>query len=440
MEDAAHQIPPYFLQAPRLLDTLETETSTIQDETMSECLPLLNGINDPSRSPFDFNEFGLLYLDKEAHIGFLNQHLDEFPAPFVGMDASRPWMVYWGLAGLYMLGEDITVFRSRVVKTFYPMQHPNGGIGGGFGQDAHQAGTYAALLSLALVGGEEAYSLIDREKMWHWLGRLKQTDGGFRICEGGEEDTRGALCALVAISLLNLPLSLPPESPARISGLKTFKDGLGEYLSRCQTYEGGIAASPGGEAHGSYTFCALACLCLYGPPRETFSKFLNVDALVWWLSSRQYAPEGGFAGRTNKLVDGCYSHWLGGCWPLVEAAVSGPRDSADEKARDVSDNLYSGEGLARRPDSYHTCYNLSGLSIVEHTHSYRTSHSDDPFGPAFSWQFWEAQVPSESDSSKVFEAGTGVKPIHPVFVIPHESAKAMREWSLARPLEVLGAK
>ena len=235
----------------------------------------------------------------------------------------------------------------RVVKTFHSMQHPEGGIGGGFGQYAHLAGTYAALLSIALVGGEEAYSLVDRKKMWHWLGRLKQADGGFRVSEGAEEDTRGALCALLTISLLHLPLSLPSDSPARAAGMETFMDGLGQYLSRCQTYEGGIAASPGGEAHGSYAFCALACLCLCGPPREAVGKFLDVDALIWWLSSRQYAPEGGLAGRTNKLVDGCYSHWLGSCWPLLQAAVGGPRDSNSFKVRDVRENLYSSEGLAR---------------------------------------------------------------------------------------------
>lgn len=88
------------------------------------------------------------------------------------------------------------------------------------------------------MGGEDAYNLVDRDAMWHWLGRLKQPDGGFRVTEGGEEDVRGAYCALVAISLLDLPLTLPPESPAREAGLETFFDGLGEYLSRCQTYEG----------------------------------------------------------------------------------------------------------------------------------------------------------------------------------------------------------
>lgn len=234
-----------------------------------------------------------------------------------------------------------------MVKTFYPLQNASGGFGGGFGHYSHLAGTYAALLSLALVGGDQAYSIIDREQMWQWLGRLKQPDGGFQICEGGEEDVRGAYCALVAISLLNLPLSLPADSPARSDGLETFMDGLGEYLSRCQTYEGGIAASPGNEAHGAYAFCAIASLCLYNAPHIAIKKFLDVDALLWWLSSRQYAPEGGLAGRTNKLVDGCYSHWLGSCWPLVQAAISGPQEAVGGLGPDVNENLYSSEGLAR---------------------------------------------------------------------------------------------
>jgi len=29
--------------------------------------------------------------------------------------------------------------------------------------------------------------------------------------------------------------------------------------------------------------------------------------------------EGGFQGRINKLVDGCYSFWQAGSFPLLEA-------------------------------------------------------------------------------------------------------------------------
>ena len=75
-------------------------------------------------------------------------------------------------------------------------------------------------------------------------------------------------------------------------------------------------------------------------------RYLNLPLLMSWLSARQYAPEGGFSGRTNKLVDGCYSHWVGGCWPLVEAALNGPQTPASMK-RPKTPSLYSKEGLVR---------------------------------------------------------------------------------------------
>ena len=43
-------------------------------------------------------------------------------------------------------------------------------------------------------------------------------------------------------------------------------------LIQGQTYEGGIAGSPGTEAHGAYAFCALGCLCILGDPRDMLSK------------------------------------------------------------------------------------------------------------------------------------------------------------------------
>lgn len=33
--------------------------------------------------------------------------------------------------------------------------------------------------------------------------------------------------------------------------------------------------------------------------------------------------EGGFQGRTNKLVDGCYSFWQGAILPIVQALIYG---------------------------------------------------------------------------------------------------------------------
>lgn len=79
-------------------------------------------------------------------------------------------------------------------------------------------------------------------------------------------------------------------------------------------------------------------------------RYMDVPRVVSWLSSRQYAPEGGFSGRTNKLVDGCYSHWVGGCWPLIQASLSGPSEgearSADQQLADIG-SLFSRNGLIR---------------------------------------------------------------------------------------------
>lgn len=75
-------------------------------------------------------------------------------------------------------------------------------------------------------------------------------------------------------------------------------------------------------------------------------RYLDLPLLISWLSARQYSPEGGFAGRTNKLVDACYSHWVGGCWPLAEAALQGRRTSRG-KGGEEHMSLYSREGLMR---------------------------------------------------------------------------------------------
>lgn len=64
-----------------------------------------------------------------------------------------------------------------------------------------------------------------------------------------------------------------------------------------------------------------------------------MQLLVSWLSARQHAPEGGLNGRTNKLVDGCYSHWTGGCWALVQAAL----DTTSSRLN----TLWEHQGLSR---------------------------------------------------------------------------------------------
>lgn len=130
------------------------------------------------------------------------------------------------------------------------------------------------------------------------------------------------------------------------------------------------------EAHGGYTFCGYAALALL--EREALC---DLKKLLRWLTNRQMRFEGGFQGRTNKLVDGCYSFWQGGVFPLLHKVLF----SLGSEALSMESYLFDQDalqeyilvccqdkfgGLVDKPgkprDYYHTCYLLSGLSIAQH--------------------------------------------------------------------------
>ncbi|KAI9660824.1 MAG: CAAX farnesyltransferase (FTase) subunit beta [Trizodia sp. TS-e1964] len=456
---ALPKTPKYHLEQPVLRDALVTETSKLQIDNMFECMPFIAGTGDHFRAPFTLGSQGIPKLERQLHIEYLHQSLGSLPEGFVLADASRPWLIYWALLGLSLLGEDISPYCERLIATLSPMQNPDGGFGGGHGQMSHCATSYASILSLIMVGGVEALELINRRTLWEWLGKLKQPDGGFAMSVGGEEDVRGAYCVMVMISLLNLPIDLPPASPARVEEGDTLLARLPEYLSSCQTFEGGISSSPGFEAHGAYAFCALACFCILGEPDVMIPKFLDLPLLISWLSARQYAPEGGFAGRTNKLVDGCYSFWVGGCWPIVEAALNGPQGSEKEGKTPVTGSLYSRDGLIRyilsccqgqrgglrdkpskRADAYHSCYVLAGLSSAQHEHIYSdtdfahfegcdgNSATTAPLSAAFRWTSI-ARAYQGGRRQQVFDDEDRVRKVHPIYVVPEGCAERARRWS-----------
>ena len=122
--------------------------------------------------------------------------------------------------------------------------------------------------------------------------------------QDGEVDVRGTYTVMAIAALLNL---LTPE----------LTEGVADYALRCQSYEGGFGGEPGAEAHGGYAFCAVAALCILRQGHRA-----DLPLLEKWLVDRQMPLEGGFQGRTNKLVDGCYSFWQGGTIGLLEHLVS----------------------------------------------------------------------------------------------------------------------
>ncbi|XP_069564584.1 protein farnesyltransferase subunit beta isoform X2 [Brachyistius frenatus] len=283
-------------------------------------------------------------LLREQHYQYLKKGLRNLSDAYECLDASRPWLCFWILHSLELLEEPIPVaVASDVCQFLARCQSPTGGFAGGPGQHAHLAPTYAAVNALCIIGTEEAYNVINREKLQDFL--------------------RSAYCAASVASLTNILTS------------KLFEDTT-SWILRCQNWEGGLSGVPGLEAHGGYTFCGTAALVILGK-----EHMLDLKALLRWVVSRQMRFEGGFQGRCNKLVDGCYSFWQAGLLPLLHRALFKEGESALSRQRWMFEQQALQEyillccqnptgGLLDKPgksrDFYHTCYCLSGLSVAQH--------------------------------------------------------------------------
>lgn len=317
------------------------------------------------------------------HAQFMHANLRGLPRGFSALDASRAWVVFWSVHGLRLLGKPPPgPVAARVCDWLRRCQHPDGGFGGGPGQMAHLATTYASVMALASVGTDEALGVVDRPALLRFLLRCKQPDGSFAVHDGGETDTRGAYTALAVASLTGV---LEPRLSA----------GTAAWLASCQTYEGGLGAEPGNEAHSGYTYCGLAALVLLGAEDR-----VDLPLLARWAAQRQMPLEGGFQGRTNKLVDSCYSFWCGALFPLLAAAGVGAEARAAAGAQFVPWAMSAEHleryvmlccqsphgGLRDKPgkgaDPYHTCYALSGLSTAQHAPNGHTPASDSLRGRA----------------------------------------------------------
>ena len=104
---------------------------------------------------------------------------------------------------------------------------------------------------------------------------------------------------------------------------------------------------------------------------------IDVNSFLRWLVSRQMTKEGGFNGRTNKLVDSCYSFWQGSVFNMLYMA--------DKKYTFDDELLYDQLSLqayilfacqntkigglidkpGKYPDLYHSNYSIASLSLSQ---------------------------------------------------------------------------
>lgn len=469
--------PPavHFVFAPFASDdeAVPTSSSREQAQVESHCSHVLAlAYTAPSRSAgvgagplASLPEAALLdretggpVLLRELHTAYLNRLFTHaLSSGFTSLDSSRGWLCYWTLHALDLLGSRpppaVLVSVSELILRFqWPGSTdpsaaylPKGGFGGGVGQPPHVLSCYASVLPLLIIGDADALARIDRPGLLAFYRSCKSAEnGGFRVQPDGEQDVRATYAAVAIADLLGI---LTPDLAA----------GAAEYILACQTLEGGFGGEPGNEAHGGYTFCAVAALEALGQLHRA-----RIPDLLRWLCNRQMVVEGGFSGRSNKLVDGCYSFWQGAVFAILQrhvtpahglgklgatapasdaAAVAATASSAgasaaasDKAAGSGAGSSGSGHdplffdrrklqlysllccqqpdgGLRDKPskprDHYHTCYVLSGLSIAQH----------------------------DAEGRHVYGSPeTAVAATHPVYNIKHEHVLAARAMFEKRPL------
>lgn len=280
---------------------------------------------------------------RDAHISFVKDAiLGGFGANYKSLDASQSWLHYWGFNALDLLRFKLTpATQTATIETLSQCQNKDiGGGGGGYCggpyQEPHVLSTYAIVRALCAIGTEEAYKSIDRAGVLRFLRSVKEPDGSFLSQVGGETDMRCVYGALSTAALLNI---LTPDLLMNAA----------EWIASCQTYEGGFGGFPGNEAHGGYTYCALAALAAI----SRTDVIRNFRSLVAWLASCQMGFEGGFHGRQNKLVDSCYSFWQGAGAAIAGNLIADPHmyDSheavveATKKKINHADNVMSPDRL-----------------------------------------------------------------------------------------------
>ncbi|KAG2308005.1 hypothetical protein Bca4012_083045 [Brassica carinata] len=313
---------------------------------------------DIATQKFTYNRLFLIY----KQLDYLTNGLRQRGPSLSSLDANRPWLCYWIIHSIALLGESVDDDLESNTIDFL-----------GRCQLAHLGTSYAAVNTLVTLGIDKALSSIDR-----W------------VLDVGEMDVRACYLAISIASILNI---------------------VDDEITR-----GGIGGEPGSEAHAGNTYCGLATMALI-----TEVDRLNLDSLMDWVVHQQ-GVEMGFHGRTNKLVDGCYTFWQVNLLFLFVSFIrlfmcfheyrsSHEENAHDEDDLEDSDDDDSDEnsneglllpfsyhlrvrpvfdslnlqryvilcsmvlegGLRNKPgkprDFYHTGYCLSGLSVAQHAWS-----------------------------------------------------------------------
>lgn len=286
-------------------------------------------------------------------------------------DLSMSMQLHWLYCTLAIISpQTAEKFHQSIANTLQSWVSPHSSlVAPHSGYQTHVLIIFGATLSAATA---RHYSLMSREAVRSYLiSCFNKTLGCFCSDDQSQEnDMRVAYTCVSVGYCYNL-----------LEDKALFGEPLISYFLQAQAYDGGSCSNNfGGESHGAYTFCSLAGLyillgCSSAALRDRLGERRVLDLLLY-IHAKQ-TNQGGFAGRNNKLVDGCYTYWMMGSlyllvgdgefedFMVIDADALYKyvlRCSYDRGAPDGKRGMRDKPGVPS--DAYHNMYTTAGYLIL----------------------------------------------------------------------------
>ena len=308
------------------------------------------------------NNLGQELLLKNRTFSFSLRELNDNNPIGSKTETLSPWKVFYAILPLLIIPnapkDRLEEARMKSIDFLRKRQLKTGGFSGFPNDNVSLVTVIGAICGIMTIGKEEAYEIINRKALYDSIMALKMSDGSFRVSLGEENDIRSTFAALFICYYIDM---LTPELIENVL----------EFTLSCRCYDGGFSPKPGMESHGGYTFCGVMILKLLNK-----LELLDFNKTIRWLSARQMEFAGGFNGRTNKLVDSCYTWWVGAPMRVISDYLKIPpfwdTESLTIYVLRVSQSIFGGfcDHPPSKRDQFHTVYSLSGLAIAGEREKY----------------------------------------------------------------------
>ena len=288
-------------------------------------------------------------LSRAKHITYWKRCLKTFlPSMYTSTDSYRLMLGYFTLAAMDLLdvlqSDTSREEREHWKNWVYSCQTSDGGFRGSSMTDLKDSrseenrqwdppsipATYFALSALLILGDD--LERVDRKACLSFLARMQRPEGSFGETLGNKGSIEGGLDTRFGYTAMGIRWLLRGRVEGEVDGVPDVDvDSFVACLRRSETYDGGISELPFHEAHGGYTFCAVAALYFAGRLPSGFrysgqasghrlTAPSNPELTIRWLLSRQTLTliedeegdlHGDDAGSTNTSHDAFATYELG---------------------------------------------------------------------------------------------------------------------------------